>query len=301
MKPLKRNQHYVYQHYLRAWSVNNKIICNRMGKLFSVNVSNVAVERDFYKLAELKEEHIKFIEWTILQSDSSELKELNKQWVSVFSQYSILKKSLDEEGINSENITLELRKMEIEFEEDYHFDIESRAIPIIEYIRMSIDLKPLKDRETKNDFFYYLSVQFFRTKKIKDNFEASFRASLPEPVGCALNMLRAIYATNVTRSILHYKTILLINNTDEQLITSDQPIINIAGIGKKVLKDEDMEYYYPVAPHVAILVSNSEKYYDFQKLCINESDVDHYNKSMEEVSHNMIFSHPSFKSHLKFY
>ncbi len=299
MKSLKRNQHYVYQHYLRAWAVNNKIICNRNGKIFPVNVSNVAVERDFYKLSELTHEHIKFIEWTISQSDSNELKEQNKKWVLIFSQYSILKSVLREKGINSEDITLELRKMEVEFEEDYHFDIESRAIPIIEDIRRNVDLDSLKDRKTKIDFFYYLCVQFFRTKKIKDNFELSFSTSLPEPVGCALNILRAIFATNVSWSILDYKTILLINNTDEQLITTDQPIINIAAIGKKVLEDEDMEYYYPLAPYVAILLSKSEKHSDFQSLFLNNGDVEYYNKSMEEVSHNMTFSHPYFKNHLK--
>lgn len=46
-----RNQHYVWQHYLKGWATDNdQVLCSRDSKIFASNTKNIMVERDFYKL-----------------------------------------------------------------------------------------------------------------------------------------------------------------------------------------------------------------------------------------------------------
>jgi hypothetical protein len=62
----KRRHHYVWQHYLRAWTVENQIACLRDGRTFRTGTTTVAVEKDFYRLQDVTEGDLRFLEAFLL-------------------------------------------------------------------------------------------------------------------------------------------------------------------------------------------------------------------------------------------
>ena len=58
----KKNQHYVFQAYLKPWAENDLIYCLRDGKIFRPNLAGVACERFFYQLQDLTSEEIQLVE-----------------------------------------------------------------------------------------------------------------------------------------------------------------------------------------------------------------------------------------------
>lgn len=81
----KRRQHYVWRHYLRSWSSNDKIWCHHDGKTFLSNLMGVAQKRDFYKISELTESDILIINKTAIEITKNKmLKEANAGWLNAF-------------------------------------------------------------------------------------------------------------------------------------------------------------------------------------------------------------------------
>ncbi|WP_150141487.1 DUF4238 domain-containing protein, partial [Candidatus Enterovibrio escicola] len=59
------------------------------------------------------------------------------------------------------------------------------------------------------------------------------------------------------------KHVLLINETSEPFITSDNPIINVHESLKNIPKGQAPEYmdaYYPLSPKYAYMINNSDRY-----------------------------------------
>jgi len=53
VKQLKKQHHYVWKEYLKPWTSENKIFCQRDNKLFSTSLNNIAQQRFFYKTLKL--------------------------------------------------------------------------------------------------------------------------------------------------------------------------------------------------------------------------------------------------------
>ncbi|MBP6581508.1 MAG: hypothetical protein KA199_08235, partial [Sphingorhabdus sp.] len=65
----KRGQHYVWRHYLAAWSDSNEqIACLRHGELFTPNIRKIAKTRDFYRIALLTPTDLEIINAFIEES-----------------------------------------------------------------------------------------------------------------------------------------------------------------------------------------------------------------------------------------
>ena len=54
----KRRHHFVWQYYLKAWTVAGRIACWRNGQVFRTDPTNVAVEKDFYRLRDISERDV---------------------------------------------------------------------------------------------------------------------------------------------------------------------------------------------------------------------------------------------------
>lgn len=63
LPPKKRNQHHVWQHYLRSWTLDGAICCMSGGRIFTTGTPIVAMERDFYKLHDVTAQDIAIIRW----------------------------------------------------------------------------------------------------------------------------------------------------------------------------------------------------------------------------------------------
>lgn len=84
----KHKQHYVWRHYLKAWSTKNLIWCQRDGKVFNSNLMGIGQSRDFYKLQEPSEDDLLWIKKICNEATDHLLVNLNLGWIDFFIRYS---------------------------------------------------------------------------------------------------------------------------------------------------------------------------------------------------------------------
>ena len=87
------------------------------------------------------------------------------------------------------------------------------------------------------------------------------------------------------------KSILLKNETSKKLITGDQPVINTFAIGLNINQEpEDLEFYYPITPQLAFLLTNKEEFKDRLSIYLNEADVEQYNAGIFDQSGKQVYA-----------
>ncbi|MDI1279662.1 DUF4238 domain-containing protein [Methylobacter sp.] len=85
--------------------------------------------------------------------------------------------------------------------------------------------------------------------------------------------------------------VLLKNNTISEFLTGDQPVINTYAIGlAEEETPEELEFYYPVSPNLAILITKNIEVRNSNILLLNKSQVDDYNKMIVQQSHSQLFA-----------
>lgn len=289
----KRHHHYIWRDYLRPWSTNEKIACLREGKLFEPNLMGIGQEKDFYKLKELNSDELKFIA-SFINNSREHLQKLHTNLLKQFNLVFQFKEVFESKGINGEEANNFLETMIYNFEENLHADIEISAMKYIESI-LQEDIRFYDTDEGCMDFIYFLSVQFWRTNKSKQN---AFKAlgNIPKiNIENVWNILSHIFATNMgwvlyaERKV--FKMILLKNETAKEFITGDQPVVNTyAYLNSSKTPPDEIELYYPVSPQLAILISEREEYKGIRLKWLNENDVISYNSMIVINSYNQIYA-----------
>lgn len=292
----KRRHHYVWKNYLNSWVNNDLIWCCREGKVFNPNLVGVTQERDFYDVKELSEKDIEIINKLVIERASPHLQKINKTWLESYIFISKIKQRVKLKGVTNLVDGKKLMDLVHNFEEDFHCGIESRAIKYMESIRNeNIDFYETADGRT--NFSHYISVQYMRTKRIKSSVLMAINDSGTRPmienIENIWNVLSHIFAVNIAWGIddISYHMILLKNTSEKELITGDQPVINTyANKFGEMTPVESLEYYYPVSPKIAILITNDINLSDIYELELSEAEIEKYNKMIVEQSHNQIFS-----------
>jgi hypothetical protein len=151
IKTDKKRQHYIWKHYLKPWTFNKKIWCKRHDTIFNPSLKEIAQKKYFYELKPLND-----IELIILTNFIKKTPiENHKLLIKLLAQYFYIGNSPDEK----------LRKYGIE---DYHSRIEQSAIPLLDFIYKK-DLSFLNDTNNKINFFYFISLQYHRTRCMLEN------------------------------------------------------------------------------------------------------------------------------------
>jgi len=81
--PNAKNQHYVWRHYLDAWTVRGTFWCYRHKdtRLFQTTPKSVANENYFYKAHKLTPGDVAFLEAVINQGSDERLREINRNFI----------------------------------------------------------------------------------------------------------------------------------------------------------------------------------------------------------------------------
>jgi Protein of unknown function (DUF4238) len=146
------------------------------------------------------------------------------------------------------------------FTEDWHASLERDAANHLDELR-SGSASFYDNANSCIDFTLFLATQYFRTKAIKE----TAIASLENVAGSAnpsrmWELLAHMLAYNVAWSLFaerrENRPQLLRNATDVELITSDQPVVNLAAGNQQGKAPEQMTLYYPLAPNIAMVVGN---------------------------------------------
>ena len=277
MKTDKKRQHYVWKNYLKPWSTNNSIWCKRYDSIFNVSLNKIALEKYFYEVKPLSEIEIRlavrFIEVSPLEEREFLIKKL--------AQYIYICNSQDDY----------LRKNAIE---DYHDRIENSATPLLEYLYRK-DLSFLNETINKINFFYFISLQYHRTKCMLERAVTGL-SYLPvsppkefEGLYDNENMVKIISMLLDERvaNWMIEKTKIYFIETDYEFIASDQPIVNIHAHREIIFEHiTTMEYYYPITPHLALFITSK----NFNDSKIDKAETDKYNKLLYNQSHEQIYA-----------
>jgi len=256
---------------------------------------NVGQIKDFYKLKEMTVQDMEFIRIVAIEPSDPHLQELNEGWLNWFNFVFEMKKNIESLNIVSHIIDNALEEAIFNFEEELHSKIEANAIEIIDLL-LKEDASFFVKEADRIKFIYYICVQYMRTQKIKNNvLDSSQDLHFGDIAEKTWNVISHILATNLGYSIYSdrnaFKIVFLKNMNLAKLITGDQPIINTYAIGLSINQVvEDLEFYYPLSPDLAILLTQNHSHDEFGIIYLSEKEVDRYNLSIIEQSHSQIYA-----------
>lgn len=261
MKTPTRRQHYVWRYHLTAWEVSGKVAVLRKGSNgFSTNPANVTAERDFYKLPQLSDGDVQFINAFIDQLPQTEdRKEFARGWLKGPNLARSAREFAKSRGALSPDVERAIEAFEIEADEGMMGAIERGGLPPLEKLRAGdAGFWPLDD-DACIAFSHFIAVQHFRTKRMADRVSAGqlpsghegrlnrtwpiFRHILAANVGCSIYVQRKEFRLRVVRS-----------SGSARFITSDQPVMNLV----KPLSDNDLVLYFPISPLLAVVLEHHD-------------------------------------------
>ncbi len=293
---VKKRQHYVSRYYLKAWSNSKEqIYCLRENKIFFSNLMGVAQEKYFYELQNLTEDEVSLINRLAINTSPESMREshldfLNK-YLLVFNVEKTLKNKII--PIKQKDFDKTMNMMKKNFEEDYHAHIEGIGHKYLDLIKnQNIEFYYNEDSEDRIAFLFFINLQYMRTKKRRNSIINEFKND-------NINMRKLwpimahIFSTNIALSLhidKEFKLVLLKNETGIKFITGDQPLINTYGIqDKKLLEHDELEFYYPISPKLAILITKKIK--GIKEIDITDSKIiEDYNQMINNLKEEQIFA-----------
>lgn len=289
MAKTKKNQHYVFRAYLRAWSEHEKIYCLREGKLFRPNLTGVACERYFYRLQDLTPEEVRLIEKGFIEGTSEPLRTLQRNVLSLHLTAPRLRKQVRDNVDPTFVSTLD--RIIAEGHEDFHQQIEDSLLVFLRKM-LAGDTNFYSDARQAAEFLYDLCVQFTRTKQVREaavaQIGAEFRGcDVRRMMGALSHVLAMSFGQSLYLDRDKFKLLLIDNDTGTPFITADQPIINLQGThtGKP---PEKLEFFYPLSPTRAMfLLESSSRRGDF---ALSDVSVNSYNMMIIQNSYEQVFS-----------
>ena len=293
-EPNAKNQHYVWQHYLNAWAAEGTFCCYRQKdkKLFPTQPKVVASETYFYETQRLTDADKKFLEDFIGRASDERLRALNRDYVKMTQLSFHLRERLSAAYLlpaARTGLENELRWVERNLIERYHAGIENKCQDILDSLRSESDAF-YQDEVRSVDFLYFLSLQYFRTAKMREglrNMPSYVPGHDPRRTAAILNH---IHATNVGASLYRerkaYRIVFLRNGTAIPFIAGDQPVINMLD----PYATDDLELFYPLAPRLAMVLTNDAVKFPDRTRNVTRLEVEPYNYAIYSRSEDQIYS-----------
>lgn len=97
----KRKQHYVWQHYLRAWTTDGKLWCQLGERQFQASTESIAQGKDFYRLKEMSESDLMLVQ-RLISGMSSDAQEMAQGWIPLFTTFHTAKRKFKESGLSND-------------------------------------------------------------------------------------------------------------------------------------------------------------------------------------------------------
>lgn len=339
MSKVKR-QHYVPQFYLKQWhneKSNEQIYVydKDTKKSYSTNIKGIASSNYFYDYPELTEEQKKeFIEKV---NNSKEITAPEKEQIIKNIDKQIIENLLSEiETINStilNSIIMKLNNIKalpINYFLHHNFINNEEIIDLsyfiaLQYVRteeMRIvhnDMnkwftKIMLDNLLQNIDKYEYDKEFIKkmggieeVNNFKNNIKngkidiKNFEINIDETYN-KINHLSSIFelAEEISKYLMNYKWIILINNTFIPFITTDNPVIKKANLNMLFstgFSSKGIEIYYPISPKYAISIWEPSYFKEIAPdlfnqtiLEIKESNVIHNNDLLIQSSTSQIYS-----------
>jgi len=290
-------QHYVWRRYLTAWCVGNTVWCSRFkeGALFPSNPINLAVERYFYGLTDLTEEDVQFVRaFVVDRVNNAELRKLNIDWISHYEVVFALVRELRDSNADNTSLLEQIATLLTQIEEQALGDVEQSANEYLDSLICG-DVSFYDDPDQASKFLIFLTQQYFRTKKIRDAVLERATVGVPASgMDRAWPIMRRIFATNVGACIFAKRATMklcLLEAPDElEFITCDQPVINTYAVFNPSDVTENDEFYYPVSPRRAVILSEHASYHGLHGTKLSALRVHYLNDLIAKAAYEQRFA-----------
>lgn len=249
----------------------------------------VAQVRDFYKLKEMSEHDLSIV-YGIINNSNKNLRETHIEFIDFFQEVFELKKQSEKLNINDKEINETIDIAIHNLEEELHGLIENDSIPYINSI-LEENIDFFNSTEDRSNFSYFLMVQFVRTQKYKKLLAEVFKNE-EFKIDNIWSVISHIFALNLGHSLANdkkIKMVLLVNNNIDEFITADQPVFNTYEQNKDE-PPKKHEFYYPVSPKLAILLTDKLKKYTSKKYQVSNDEVIKYNKMIARNSLEQLYA-----------
>jgi hypothetical protein len=255
---------------------------------------NVGQEKYFYRLKELTDKEISFLIEFIKKSKNEFLPDLNAGWISLFDNIFAIRRRINIAGASDSEIEKMIEVIICNFEEEIQTAVESDGEKYLESM-YDENLSFYDSDDDLRPFLYFLCIQYFRTQRMA-SFDTKTLEAFPDfNMDAMWAVLRHICATNVGWVLYAERKdnhpVLLKNETKMEFITGDQPIINTFAVGLNTHQEPDnLEFYYPITPKLAFLLTDKEEFKNCRSIHLNESDVKKYNKGIFDQSGKQVYA-----------
>ena len=282
MNQTTKKQHYVWRHYLAAWTQDNtptgQIMCLRNNRVFPVSLMKIAHENYFYEVKELSKQERALVYEMLIKNTTGVQRHTNEQWLNLYcAPFDFA------DAITSNQFSAFEQKSWKNLRQEQAFKDWN-----IEYI------------EHLHKFSFFLTNQYFRTKKTRDAIISSverckeemnyFPDIYPENIWLPLSL---IMASNMGVHIVQDYSAVLLQADDASFIVGDQPVINTHSTFDETSIPDEVELFYPIAPHSALLLTEDRNYTSGQTISISCDQVANYNSLEQKTSQEMIFAKDS--------
>lgn len=290
----KRRQHYVWQHYLEAWTLNGKLWCSTRGRCFRASTENVANERDFYRLREMSERDLQWVEMLVIRQAAEPLADLARGWVPHFREFHRLKRVYEGSGQRNAELEQALDESINDLEEDLHGRIETRAVPVLAKLRKR-DISFVNDDEEIISFCWFVASQYLRTPRMAKDVVGAASEIPGFNAEAAWGLMRTIFAANLGYGFYVRRPTISFNFLEApdgaEFATGDQPIINLAaGDLPNGVPPEVVDLYYPLTPMLAVVVGFDATEPSKTVRSLTAAETRRYNAKIVEAAHEQVYA-----------
>lgn len=250
-------QHHTPRQYLLPWADSDeRVAWYGHDRVMRSGLTRVGGENDFYKLKELTVPDVDCMKLFI--DGLPELgRKVHKRFLQMYILPTRLKRHLEKRGDCGPDAMRLVDVLRSNFMENYHASVESGFWPYLDLIKAR-DFSFIEDLNKASEFFHGFSVQYMRTKAVKERARALQKTNvLFDDVERVWDVLSYIIAVEMGRSLFadrrNFQILVLDNDTQIPFITSDQPIVNIRADAGSFNPPEKIELYYPLSPTQAML------------------------------------------------
>lgn len=288
-----KGSHFVFKYYLQSWATDNLIFASiNSNSPFKVSVENIAHKRYFYKVTSFNNFEKQFLIDTIDRCLPPEKYKFLMQYLNGLEWRFMAQKVLNLKDSEKSNIQLG---------EDLMNEDEQSFIKFLDSLKDN-NVAFCVSNENIYKFYSLVLMQYFRTKRMYDDLKRGIDELICEELNTESNEILNVqniitpFRQIMSYNAAHYlittksKTILLKNNTSQEFITSDQPVLNTY-VDYSILNrhTDKFELYYPITPNIAILISNNNKYNKVSEMYLNIDEVDYYNKKIINASELQVY------------
>ncbi|WP_235676585.1 MULTISPECIES: DUF4238 domain-containing protein [unclassified Vibrio] len=275
-KQIKIRHHHVWDYYLKRWSLDKKNIwytSSKHNKISFDSTKGLAREDSFYKISYISKEQAQIIKRFSSKSSES-LHKLHMSWLDDFLFIQFLEDTYKSSGRKVPEFEEDIEIRQHNMLENLHTKHESDARYIIDELA-NHNLNILEDRTNMIKFMIYFGHQISRTKTFKETVMAANR-NVTEDDGLVItNVMRDCwwffsymfgmsFGQNIYLGKDKGNQCLLINNTDEPFITSDQPIVNVHSCtysqDEALIPPEFSDFFYPISPTIGYMINDSNEF-----------------------------------------